>query len=194
MTNLIDSLATLAVVIVGALPNMAIASERAPLDPVRFARTGGLIVYAEKETKSRQISVMLKGYDPVAYFKQHKAVRGKKTISSDYNGVTYFFASKADKTDFDRDPKKFEPQYGGFCANGLSKGEKTSGDPTVFHIYKGKLYLCATPAAKEEFVRDRDNNISKADKNWLNLGPATYNSETHGFDEPWPFGPEANPQ
>ena len=137
---------------------------------------------------------MLKGYDPVAYFKQGKAVRGKRSIWSTYNGVTYFFASKADKVDFDRDPKKFEPQYGGFCANGMAKGNKTASDPTLFHIHKGKLYFCETPAAKAEFKSNPDANISRADDNWLKLGPATYNSEEHSFDEPWPFGPESNPQ
>src|SRR5215472_17542803 len=157
---------------------MAGASERASLNPVQLGRTGSLIVFAEKETKPQhrsQINVMLKGYDPVAYFKQGKAVRGKRSIWSTYNGVTYFFASKADKVDFDRDPKKFEPQYGGFCANGMAKGNKTASDPTLFHIHKGKLYFCETPAAKAEFKSNPDANSSRADDNWLKLGPATYN-------------------
>ena len=199
MNNLIDSLAatTLAVVIVGAVPNTAGASEKAPLSPAQLGGTGGLIVFAEKETKPQhpaQFNVMLKGYDPVAYFKQGKAVRGKRSIWSTYNGVTYFFASKADKTDFDQNPKKFEPQYGGFCANSMAKGEKKASDPTQFFIYKGKLYVCSAPAAKSELTSNPDAKISAADSNWLKLGPATYNSETHGFDEPWPFGPESNQQ
>src|SRR6202007_2084134 len=87
MNNLIDSLAatTLAVVIVGAVPTIAGASEKALLNPVQLGTTGGLIVFAEKETKPQhraQINVMLKGYDPVAYFKQGKAVRGKRSIWS----------------------------------------------------------------------------------------------------------------
>jgi len=73
-------------------------------------------------------------------------------------------------------------------------GNKTASDPTVFHIHKGKLYVCRTPAEKSEFTSDPDAKTSKADSNWLKLGPATYNSEEHSFDEPWPFGPESNPQ
>ena len=199
MRNLIDSLAAtaLAVAIVGAVPNIAGASEKAPLNPAQHRRTGGLIVFAEKETAPQhpaRINVMLKGYDPVAYFKQGKAVRGKRSIWSTYNGVSYFFASEANKADFDQNPKKFEPQYGGFCANGLAHGRKHRSDPNVFFIHKGKLYVCETPAAMAEFTSNPDANISRADDNWLKLGPATYNSETHGFDEPWPFGPESNPQ
>jgi YHS domain-containing protein len=67
---------------------------------------------------------MLRGYDPVAYFKQGKAVRGKRCIWSTYNGVTYFFVSKTDKAEFDRNPKKFEPQYGGFCAYRMAREEQ----------------------------------------------------------------------
>ena len=199
MNNLIDSLAatTLAVVIVGAVPTIAGASEKALLNPVQLGTTGGLIVFAEKETKPQhraQINVMLKGYDPVAYFKQGKAVRGKRSIWSTYNGVTYFFASKADKADFDENPKKFEAHYGGFCATSMAHGKKSDSDPNAFFIYKGKLYVCSSPAAKTEVTSDPDANISRADNNWLKLGPATYNSESHSFDEPWPFGPESNQQ
>jgi YHS domain-containing protein len=199
MNNLIDSLAstTLAIVIAGGIPNIAGASERAAINAIQLSRTGSLIVFAENATKAEhpaRVRVMLKGYDPVAYFKQGKAVRGKRSIWSTYSGVTYFFASEADKADFDQKPKKFEPQYGGFCANGVAKGRQTASDPTVFHIHKGKLYFCETPAAKAEFISNPDANISRADDNWLKLGPATYNSEEHSFDEPWPFGPESNPQ
>jgi YHS domain-containing protein len=199
MNMLIDSLAStaLAVVIAGALPNLGAASEKALLNPVQLGRTGTLSVLAEQGTKSHhrtKLNVMLKGYDPVAYFKQGKAVRGKPTIRSTYNGVTYFFASKADKADFDQSPAKFEPQYGGFCANSMANGKKSDSDPTAFFIYKGKLYVCSAPAAKRELTSNPEATISRADKNWLNLGPSTYNSESRGFDEPWPFGPESNQQ
>jgi YHS domain-containing protein len=199
MKNVMEPLAatTLAVVIIGAVPNIAGAFEKAPFNSVRAGRGAGLIVFAEKETKKqnrKKINVMLRGYDPVAYFKQGKAVRGERSLWSTYNGVTYFFASKGDKADFDRNPKKFEPQYGTFCANSMAKGKKAASDPNEFFIYKGKLYVCSSPAAKSEFTKDADAKISRADKNWLNIGPATYNSETHDFDEPWPFGPESTQQ
>jgi YHS domain-containing protein len=199
MKNVMEPLAatTLAVVIIGAVPNIAGAFEKAPFDSVRAGRCAGLAVFAEKETKKhhgKKINVMLRGYDPVAYFKQGKAVLGQRSLWSTYNGVTYFFASKANKADFDREPKTFEPQYGGFCANSMSKGKKVASDPNEFFIYKGKLYVCSSPKAKSEFTNDADAKISRADKNWLTIGPAIYNSQTHDFDEPWPFGPESTQQ
>jgi hypothetical protein len=103
-------------------------------------------------------------------------VRGNPSITNTYNGATYFFASREDKADFDRSPAKFEPQYGGFCANSMAKGKRDDVDPKVFRVYKDKLYVCRTPAALKEFSANLDTNISNADRNWLQIGPRTYNT------------------
>jgi YHS domain-containing protein len=65
----------------------------------------------------------LKGYDAVAYFKQlGKPVKGNPEIKSSFQGATYLFASAQNKADFDKDPAKYAPQYGGFCAYGVTIG------------------------------------------------------------------------
>ena len=117
--------------------------------------------------------IILKGYDVVAYFKQGKPVKGKSVIESTYQGATYLFASSADKADFDKDPAKYAPRYGAFCAYGVSNGVLADVDgPDAFAVYKGKLYLCGDDGALKEFKSDIDSNIEKADKNWLKLvGP-----------------------
>jgi YHS domain-containing protein len=66
--------------------------------------------------------VILKGYDAVVYFKQGKPVKGDLKIKSSYQGATYLFASTENKADFDKDPAKYAPQYGGFCAYGVTLG------------------------------------------------------------------------
>ena len=86
--------------------------------------------------------VILKGYDPVAYFKQSQAVKGESQVFEQICGATYYFASEEDKADFDKTPAKYAPQYGGFCANGMSKRKLSDIDPNQFFIYKGKLYVC----------------------------------------------------
>jgi YHS domain-containing protein len=110
--------------------------------------------------------VILKGYDPVAYFKQGKAVKGKPSIRSTYNGAIYLFASQADKDDFDKSPEKFAPQYGGFCAYSMSRHRAADSDPNVFFIHKGKLYVCTNQKGLKIFSSDPDANIKKADDNW----------------------------
>jgi YHS domain-containing protein len=110
--------------------------------------------------------LILKGYDPVAYFKQGKPVKGDPSITSKYNGATFYFSSKADKADFDKSPAKYSPQYGGFCASSMSKNRLKDSDPNNFFIYKGKLYVCSSQNAVKQFSSKPEETIPKADKNW----------------------------
>ncbi len=117
--------------------------------------------------------VILKGYDPVAYFKQNRAVKGDPKYSSSFGGATYYFASASDKETFDKTPSKYVPQYGAFCANGMKNRKLHDSDPNVFFIYKGKLYVCENPKAGKAFYADPDTNIKKADSNWQFYQPPT---------------------
>lgn len=110
--------------------------------------------------------VILKGYDPVAYFKQGKAVKGNPEYSSTYGGAIYYFASAADKSEFDKKPAKYKPQYGGYCANAMTRGKLNDIDPNAFFIYKGKLYVCTGAQQLKTFQAKPDTNIKKADKKW----------------------------
>ncbi|MBV8275665.1 MAG: hypothetical protein JO170_10475, partial [Verrucomicrobia bacterium] len=173
------------------------ASDRAVQNPLQIERPAGTIILAENKTKLKKVHlkhVILKGYDPVAYFKQGKAVKGSPFITSTYKGATYLFASREDKAEFEKSPANFEPQYGGYCAYSMSKGERHDIDPNAFHIYKGKLYVCGSHEQMREFSTNIDANISKADQNFLKIGPATYNTEARDFEAPWPFGPEGGAQ
>jgi YHS domain-containing protein len=114
--------------------------------------------------------VILKGYDAVAYFKQGKALKGNPAIASTHQGVRYLFASAANKADFDRDPAKYVPQYGGFCAYGVANGVlSNTEDPNAFALSKGKLYLCGNQDALKSFKTDIEDNIEKADAYWREL-------------------------
>jgi YHS domain-containing protein len=196
------SLATagMAALICGAIPIPTYASDTSdrPLqNPLQIQKTTQTIILAENKTKLKKVHlkhVILKGYDPVAYFKQGKAVMGSPFIMSTYNGSTYLFASREDKAEFDKSPAKFEPQYGGYCAYSMSKGERHDIDPKAFRIYKGKLYVCGSPEQLREFSTNIAANISQADQNWLKIGPATYNTEARDFESPWPFGAEGGAQ
>ena len=86
--------------------------------------------------------VAIQGYDPVAYFKQGKAVKGKKDLAGSYEGVVYYFSSAVNKELFLKNPTSYEPQYGGWCAYAMGDaGEKVEINPETFKIVDGKLYL-----------------------------------------------------
>ena len=103
-------------------------------------------------------------------FEQGKPIKGNPAFKSTYRGAIYLFASASDKAEFDKDPAKYAPQYGGFCAYGVIKGALDDfeglGD---FIIYKGKLYLNGNQSALEIFKSNIDSNIAKADTNWRRL-------------------------
>lgn len=67
--------------------------------------------------------VAIQGYDPVAFFTDHKPVKGSPQFQSDYHGAKYYFASADHKAAFDKMPAQYEPQFGGYCAYGASRGK-----------------------------------------------------------------------
>jgi YHS domain-containing protein len=114
--------------------------------------------------------IILKGSDVVAYFKEGKPVQGDPATTTTYHGATYLFASAANKADFDKNPEKYVPQYGGFCAYGVSLGVLADPEgPMSFIVYKGKLYVCGNQGALKSFKSDIDKNIDSAEKNWRQL-------------------------
>ena len=86
-------------------------------------------------------SVAIKGYDPVAYFTEARAVKGNPTISYDFDENRYYFSSTRHRDLFAADPERYAPQFAGLCAAGLADGRKVEPDPTAFVVQNGKLYL-----------------------------------------------------
>ncbi len=112
----------------------------------------------------------IQGYDPVAYFTQGKAVEGKKELAVSFQGIIYYFSSGENKEAFKKDPAKYEPQYGGWCAYAMgSSGEKVEVDPETFKIKDGKLYLFYNKYFNntlKSWNKDEANLHTKADQNW----------------------------
>lgn len=113
--------------------------------------------------------VALKGYDPVAYFTQSKAVKGNSKFTTSWMGMTWNFTSKENLQKFTKKPSMYAPQYEGYCAFGVSKGKKVETDPEAWTIVKNKLYLNYSPDVQKEWLKDKENLIGVADKNWQEL-------------------------
>ena len=117
--------------------------------------------------------VAIQGYDPVSYFTQKKAVKGKKELTASYEGATYNFSSQANKETFAKNPSGYEPQYGGWCAYAMgAKGEKVEVDPETFKIVNGKLFLFYNAYFNntlKSWNKDEANLNKKADANWKKI-------------------------
>jgi YHS domain-containing protein len=151
--------------------NVASASA-SPVWKMQKPVTHGLSVFAEAK-KSRIVvdsqGVAIQGYDPVAYFTQNKPVKGSPSNKSVYQGAKFYFASAGDKKEFDKNPGKHAPTYGGYCVNNLRKGKLEKGDPNVFFVYKGKLYFCSEKKGVEEFKKNIDQNLDETYNRWRQI-------------------------
>ncbi len=114
--------------------------------------------------------VAIEGYDPVAYFKQNKAIKGKKELTATHEGVQYYFSSQANKDAFVKSPASYEPQYGGWCAYAMGdSGDKVEVDPQTFKILDGKLYLFYNAYFNntlKSWNKDEASLKKKGDANW----------------------------
>ena len=117
-------------------------------------------------TDEQDARVILKGADVVAYFTQGKYVQGTPQIKSEYEGVTFRFSSAAHKALFDKEPKKYLPEFGGYCANGIAYGIPWGGDADTFSMMNGKLYIFGGQASKDGFEVDPVGNLALAEKYW----------------------------
>ena len=116
--------------------------------------------------------VSVQGYDTVAYFslpESSNAVKGKKEFSYEWEEATWFFSTKANLEKFKLEPKKYAPQYGGYCAYAAARNYLYAIDPNAWTIKDGKLYLNASKGLRTRWLKNIDEEIKKADKNWPSL-------------------------
>jgi YHS domain-containing protein len=129
------------------------------------------VAKAEEAAGKRYLNVdrhglALQGYDPVAYFTDHKPVEGDKHIASTYQGATYYFSTGQHKQLFDADPAKYEPQFGGFCAYAVSQNRTADIGPEFWSIVDGRLLLQHNQKAVKLWNEDAAGHLKDADKNW----------------------------
>jgi YHS domain-containing protein len=116
-------------------------------------------------------NVAIQGYDVVSYF-NGGPVRGLKKFSVDYRDVMFQFANQANANEFDANPEKYIPAYGGWCATALAMmGTKLDIDPKSFLIDGGVLYLFSTSMgpAKDQWTKGLPAIKQKADVNWMKI-------------------------
>ncbi len=110
--------------------------------------------------------VALHGHDPVSYFTDSKPQLGNAAFTATHEGATYRFASASHRDAFVAAPAKYIPQYGGYCAMGVTGGAKYDIDPSAWRIEDGKLFLNKNPSVQKSWLKDIPGNITKADSKW----------------------------
>jgi YHS domain-containing protein len=114
-------------------------------------------------------ALAIQGYDAVAFFTDNKPVKGDQKFSSSFKGATYLFSSKEHKERFDKESSKYEPAFGGYCAYGVSRNKLVEIDPEAFQIVDGRLILQYSKGIRNDFNKDTQGNLAKANANWPGL-------------------------
>ena len=129
------------------------ASADSKSDPINHGRAG----------------IAIRGYDPVAYFTDSKPVKGDPKFSYTWRGAAWQFASPEHRELFAQHPDRYVPQYGGYCAYGVSEGHTVDIDPVAWKIIDGRLYLNYSTSVQQLFLKDPQARIQRADENWPKL-------------------------
>ncbi|GAB5413750.1 MAG: YHS domain-containing (seleno)protein [Congregibacter sp.] len=111
-------------------------------------------------------NVAIESTDPVAYFTEGKAVKGRKDFEHVWKDAKWRFSSAANRDLFAADPERYAPQYGGYCAYAVSQGYTAGIDPEAWSIVGDRLFLNYSKEVQEEWLDSRDAFIEAADENW----------------------------
>jgi hypothetical protein len=112
--------------------------------------------------------IAIGGYDPVAYILRQQAYKGDKRYQTKWRCATWEFRSQKNLNLFRKNPEKYAPQYGGYCAYAMAQknGMFVKTDPHAFTVYQHKLYLNLNKKVRKSWLTKKDQNIAAADKNW----------------------------
>ena len=130
----------------------------------------GLLVSALPATAGNQLAIALSGYDTVSYH-QGEPQMGEARINHFHNGAIWYFTSTENRDMFAANPEQYAPAYDGYCSWAASQGYKAPGDPTVWQVVDGTLYVQVHPRAQTLWQEDIPMYIAAGDENWPRIHP-----------------------
>lgn len=106
------------------------------------------------------------GYDTVAYHTTGAPVRGDRAFTTQWRGAEWRFASQDNLDLFLANPEAYAPAYGGYCAWAMAEGYTAKGDPNIWSIVDGVLYLNFDRTVQDRWETDIPGFIARADANY----------------------------
>ena len=147
MTIRLRSTIVLCLIALGAVAAAALAG---PQPPVNVSRG----------------ELALRGFDAVAYFTDSRPIEGSTAFEHRWNGAVWRFATAANRDAFAKDPGRYAPEFGGYCAWAVSRGYTADVDPNAWRIVDGRLYLNYSKRVQRTWEEDVTGNIAKGRRNW----------------------------
>ncbi len=111
----------------------------------------------------------MQGYDPVAFHAEGKAIKANPYIAAEFGGYNFLFSSEANKAAFVKDPEKYLPAFGGYCAFGASLGVFFPVEIDTWDMVDGRVFFQYSKEIRKKFEEDREGNMKKAKANWAKV-------------------------
>ncbi|MGE4159648.1 MAG: hypothetical protein AB7F75_11205 [Planctomycetota bacterium] len=105
----------------------------------------------------------LKGLCPVCLV-GGKEVEGKEEFSSTQGDFIYRFPDAETKKKFDENPAKYAIQMDGLCVVCKAAGKDMKGDPSIFAVHEGKIYIFPNSEIRQKFVDDPGKYVASKPK------------------------------
>lgn len=141
---------------------LATAASSYAAEPINTLEKSGLFGYKPN-------GIAIRGFDTVAYFTESKAVKGKASIATQWNGATWHFSKQEHLDLFVADPEAYAPQYGGYCAYGVAVDNLVKIEGNLWDIVDGKLYLNYNKKLQKKWRTDIEGYINTADEKFIGL-------------------------
>ncbi len=141
---------------------LGVAASAHAAEPINTLEKSGFFGYKPN-------GIAIRGFDTVAYFTQNKAVKGRASIATDWNGATWYFSKQEHLELFTKNPEAYAPQYGGYCAYGVAVGNLVKIEGHLWDIVEGKLYLNYNKKFQNSWRSDIEGYINTADEKFERL-------------------------
>jgi YHS domain-containing protein len=110
--------------------------------------------------------VAIDGMDPVSYFTEPAPLLGRGDYEFSWSGVVWHFATAANRDVFAKAPEIYSPQFGGHGAMSVARGFVSDADPSIYAVYKERLYMFYSAGNREAFLLAPAEAATKAEANW----------------------------
>jgi hypothetical protein len=141
----------LAGILVGILATLALVSQAAATERIVVDRHTGLAIG---------------GYDPVAFYTDGRPMPGSPDLEFQYGGTIWRFCNIGNQEAFAARPDVYMPKFGGYDPLGVAHGVAIAGNPDVWLINGGRLFLFYDRDRLATFTADSERITTAAEHKW----------------------------
>lgn len=112
------------------------------------------------------------GFDPVSFTAETGPQLGSSAFRYYWKGANWQFLNAENREAFRATPEAFAPAYGGHGAWAVSVGEFLRGDPRLYQIIDGQVFLFYSEGTLSKWLEDPAFFKQRADLEWAATLPA----------------------